>query len=61
MRFTKESINNSKIDVIIKGEQDLTTLNVVNTIKKGKALDSIKGICFKHLNIGSKPIFVLPG
>ncbi|MFH1209746.1 MAG: radical SAM protein [archaeon] len=49
-KFPIESLKGSKIDVIIKGEQDITTLNVVNAIKNKKPLDKIKGICFKKKN-----------
>ncbi|TKJ17347.1 hypothetical protein CEE44_02320 [Candidatus Woesearchaeota archaeon B3_Woes] len=44
------SIKKSKIDVVIKGEQDFTTLNVMNAFKNSKSLKNIKGICYKYKN-----------
>lgn len=47
-RYPKESMEGSGIDVIIKGEMDQTTLNVVNAIKNNVPLEEIKGICFQN-------------
>ncbi len=44
------SMKKSKIDIIIKGEQDYTTLNVINAIKNKKSLGNIKGICYRESN-----------
>jgi radical SAM superfamily enzyme YgiQ (UPF0313 family) len=41
------SMEKSKIDVIVKGEQDYTTLNVINSIRDNKSLKDVKGICYR--------------
>jgi len=45
-----ESIKDSKIDIIIKGEMDQTTVNVISALKNNIPLEQVKGICFKKEN-----------
>ncbi|MEA3378606.1 MAG: radical SAM protein [Nanoarchaeota archaeon] len=45
--YPEKSIKDSKIDIIIKGEMDQTTLNLINALKKNEPLENIKGICFQ--------------
>tara|TARA_Y100000310_G_scaffold340225_1_gene435273 strand:+ start:1769 stop:3217 length:1449 start_codon:yes stop_codon:yes gene_type:complete len=45
-KFPEKTVENSKVDVVIKGEMDQITLNVVNAIKKKTSLEKVKGICF---------------
>ncbi|RME55541.1 radical SAM protein [Candidatus Woesearchaeota archaeon] len=45
--FPVQSMESSKIDIIIKGEMDQTTVNVIEALSKDAALDDIKGICFR--------------
>ena len=46
--FPEKCIEESKVDVVIKGEQDMVTLNVASALRDGKSLNEIKGICFRE-------------
>ncbi|MEK6816196.1 MAG: cobalamin-dependent protein, partial [Nanoarchaeota archaeon] len=46
--YPVESIKDSKIDIIIKGEMDQTTVNAINALKTGTPLKQIRGICFQQ-------------
>lgn len=48
--FPEEVLKNSKIDILVKGEQDYTTLEVVNAIRDKKSFKKIKGISYKINN-----------
>jgi len=50
-KFPEKCIEESKIDVVIKGEHDMVTLNVANALRDGKSLNEIKGICFRDKKI----------
>lgn len=41
------AMRQAKIDVVIKGEQDYTALNLITAFSKNKPLNKIKGICFR--------------
>lgn len=42
------SLEKCSADVIVKGEMDYTTRNVITAFEKNKPLDEIKGICFRR-------------
>jgi len=44
----EQTIKNKFIDVVVKGEGELTLLEIVETLKKGKSLKKIKGIVYKE-------------
>jgi len=44
--FPERTLVDSKADVIIRGEHDCTTLNVVEAFEKGTSLEDIKGISY---------------
>jgi radical SAM superfamily enzyme YgiQ (UPF0313 family) len=45
--FSEEILDNSKADIIIRGEPDLTVKNLMEAIKTGKDYSSLEGIAFK--------------
>lgn len=45
--FPTEILKNSEVDIVVKGEQDYTTLNVIKALERNKPLDNILGIAFK--------------
>ena len=44
----KQTIANKNIDVVMKGEGELTFYNLVKDIEKNKSLENVKGICYKE-------------
>lgn len=46
-KFPLKSLNESEIDIIVKGEMDFTLLETVNALEKQKDLHGILGICFR--------------
>ncbi len=48
--FPEQTLKECKADIIIKGEQDYTTLNAINAIKNKTSLKKIKGIAYKEKN-----------
>lgn len=47
----KEIFSNEFIDIGVKGEGEMTLLEVLDAIKTGKNLDSVKGIIFRKENV----------
>ncbi len=45
--FPERTLAESKVDVIIKGEMDYTTLNAINALAKNTPLSEVKGIAYR--------------
>lgn len=45
-----QTLKNKNIDVVVKGEGELSFYNLVKNIEKNKSLEDIKGICYKRDN-----------
>lgn len=43
-------LKNTKADIVVKGEGELTAPDLIKTLKQGKNLKNVKGIIFKHKN-----------
>ncbi|HEC92346.1 MAG TPA: radical SAM protein, partial [Candidatus Atribacteria bacterium] len=44
--FEKETLDTGVVDYVVRGEGEYTCLNLLNALKKGKDLSTVKGITF---------------